>query len=243
MHTPLKRKLTIITVTLNACSSLARTIQSVISQKKRNYVEFIVIDGLSEDGSLELLEQYSHEIDLLVSSKDRGVYDAMNRGVSLASTEWIYFLNAGDIFVDDEVITRILEAQNTGDVLYSDVIVNNNQSRYTFRTSFEDRKLNHQGFVYKKHLHEQLGKYAVIKGFTAADYLFFLQLHDVKAIKLEAPIAIFQAGGLSSTVNAVQQKYCLDFLAGKTNHFYLACILLFYPLYRRCKMLVSRLTK
>jgi glycosyltransferase involved in cell wall biosynthesis len=226
------KKLSVITVTLNAAEALDATLNSVSSQKRRREIEFVVIDGVSVDGSLALLEKYRNEIDVLVSSKDRGVYDAMNKGVGQSTGDWLYFLNAGDAFLDEDSLSLILDAIDDSDVLYSDVLVDRSSGIYTFETSFDKRKLNHQGFVYRRELHERFGPYAVIKGFTAADYFFFIQLDDLKVKKLSKPIAIFQLGGLSSTVNAVRQKYCLDFLSGKIGALNLAVRLVVYPCYR-----------
>lgn len=233
------KKLSVITVTLNDVNGLVKTLQSVGSQKRKYEIEFIVIDGLSTDGSLELLENFHAEIDVLDSSKDSGVYDAMNKGIQQSTGEWLYFLNAGDTFLDEDSLANILDAMDDSYVIYTDVLVNKSRGIYTFETSFDNRKLNHQGFVYRKKLHEQLGPYAVIKGFTAADYFFFLQLDNLKVKKLTKPIAVFQLGGLSSTVNAVHQKYCLDFLAGKINALNLAARLLVYPLYRTFKSVIK----
>lgn len=239
MLTPPNRKLSVITVTLNAVNGLARTIQSVQSQRRRDEIEFIVIDGLSVDGSLELLEKKGNDVDVLMSSKDRGVYDAMNKGIGQSMSDWIYFLNAGDTFLNEDSLSHILNAIDESDVLYSDVIVDNGSKTYTFKTSFDERKLNHQGFVYRKDLHTRYGLYPVIKGLTAADYFFFLQLDSLKVKKLDKPIAIFQLGGLSSTVSAVHQKYCLDFLAGKIGVLNLTTRLVVYPFYRALKNLLK----
>lgn len=236
-------KLSIITVAYNASQELELTLQSVNSQLRRYEAEHIVIDGGSTDDTAKILHTYVSEIDTAISEPDKGVYDAMNKGLALAKSDWIYFLNAGDVFYNEHSLSQILEFIGEGDVLYSDVIVDNAKSTYSFLTNFEDKALNHQGFVYKKALHERFGLYAVIKGFTAADYLFFLQLDGVSAKKLEHPIAIFKAGGLSSTVNAVHQKYCLDFLSGRVSTFYLASILLGYPFYRMFKNWHSKFFK
>ena len=226
------KKLSIVTVTLNSMKPLAATLNSVKRQNRRGEVEFIVIDGLSNDGSMELLDKYRADIDILYSSKDRGVYDAMNKAVKVSTGEWLYYLNAGDVFLNDDSLSRILDQIDDSDVLYSDVLVDKGNATYEFKTSFDDRILNHQGFVYRRELHEKFGPYSVIKGFTAADYFFFLQLHGLKVKKLDTAIAIFKTGGLSSTVNAVHQKYCLDFLAGRIGALNLAIRLIVYPFYR-----------
>ena len=237
--TQLNKKLSVITVTLNAKDALATTLKSVSSQKRRSEIEFVVIDGLSVDGSIDLLEKNRNEIDVLVSSKDRGVYDAMNKGVEKSTGDWLYFLNAGDTFLDENSLSIVLDAMDDSDVLYSDVLVDKSSGIYTFETSFDKRKLNHQGFVYRKELHVRFGPYAVIEGFTAADYLFFLQLNGLKVKRLTKPIAIFQLGGLSSTVKAVRQKYCLDFLSGKIGALNLAARLVVYPCYRALRKVIG----
>lgn len=237
--TQLNKKLSVVTVTLNAVDALAATLKSVSSQKRRGDIEFVVIDGLSTDGSIELLEKNRNEIDVLVSSKDRGVYDAMNKGVEKSTGDWLYFLNAGDTFLDENSLSIVLDAMDDSDVLYSDVLVDKSSGIYTFETSFDKRKLNHQGFVYRKELHVRFGPYVVIEGFTAADYLFFLQLNDLKVKRLTKPIAIFQLGGLSSTVKAVRQKYCLDFLSGKIGALNLAARLVVYPCYRALRKIIG----
>jgi glycosyltransferase involved in cell wall biosynthesis len=231
-------KISIITVTLNAAMSLKKTIESVTSQSHRDEFEYIVIDGQSVDESLDVLESYKDKIDVLICSKDRSVYDAMNKGIKAANGEWLYFLNAGDVLLDENSISRILKELKDIDVLYSDVQVNNDNSTYIFKTSFDHHILNHQGFVYRRNLHEKYGPYAVINGFTAADYFYFLQLDNLKVRKLETPIAIFQSGGLSSTVKAVRQKYCLDFISGKISALNLAFRLVVYPLYRAVKKII-----
>lgn len=237
--TQLNKKLSVITVTLNAVDALAATLKSVSSQKRREEIEFVVIDGLSTDGSIELLEKSRNDIDVLVSSKDRGVYDAMNKGLEQSAGDWLYFLNAGDTFLDEDSLSIVLDAMDGSDVLYSDVLVDKSNGVHTFETSFDKRKLNHQGFVYRKELHVRFGPYAVIEGFTAADYLFFLQLNGLKVRRLTKPIAIFQLGGLSSTVKAVRQKYCLDFLSGKIGALNLAARLVAYPCYRALRKIIG----
>ena len=91
------RKLSVITVVYNDVHNLEKTILSVISQNVNN-LEFLVIDGGSTDGTDKLIEKYGEFINIFISEPDEGIYNAMNKGVRLASGEWISFLNAGDVY-------------------------------------------------------------------------------------------------------------------------------------------------
>ncbi|MCR4298349.1 MAG: glycosyltransferase [Gallionella sp.] len=100
---PNKPLITVITVAFNGASTIEGTIQSVINQTYNN-VEYIVVDGGSNDGTVEILKQYEHAIDYWVSEKDDGIYDAMNKGAALSSGAYIGMLNADDMFADQTVI-------------------------------------------------------------------------------------------------------------------------------------------
>ena len=95
--------ITVITVVYNGASTVEGTIQSVINQTYSN-IEYIVVDGGSNDGTIEILKRYEHAIDYWVSEKDGGIYDAMNKGIALASGAYVGMLNADDMFAGQEVI-------------------------------------------------------------------------------------------------------------------------------------------
>lgn len=115
-------KVSIITINYNNNEGLVKTIESVITQTFTNF-EFILIDGGSNDGSVETIRQYNHRIDFWVSEKDKGIYNAMNKGIQLATGDYVFFLNAGDFFYDDNVLTQVekySQQYNTG-ILYGNV--------------------------------------------------------------------------------------------------------------------------
>jgi glycosyltransferase involved in cell wall biosynthesis len=109
--------ISIITVVFNAREDIKKTIESVLCQSSNSY-EFIVIDGGSTDGTLEIIRSFGDKIHQLVSETDRGIYDAMNKGIGRASGKWIYFLNAGDSFYSNDVLTNLESHQKTADLLY-----------------------------------------------------------------------------------------------------------------------------
>ena len=100
-------KFSIITVTYNAEKVLEDTIQSVISQTY-HHVEYIIVDGASKDGTLAVIDRYRERIHTVVSEPDKGLYDAMNKGITLASGDYLCFLNAGDCFHEDDTLQQMV---------------------------------------------------------------------------------------------------------------------------------------
>lgn len=114
--------ITIVTVCYNAASVLEGTIKSVISQSCDDY-EYIVIDGASKDDTLNIIEEYSEHISKWITEPDKGIYDAMNKGISMAKGKYIWFLNAGDRAYDDRVVERLKSRAANIDVLYGEVMI------------------------------------------------------------------------------------------------------------------------
>ena len=114
-------KVTVITVARNARNDLRRTMESVARLSYPD-VEYIVVDGASTDGTVEMLEKSKGV--RWTSEADRGIYDAMNKGVTKATGEWVIFMNAGDRFASDDVIERVFSHPETdaADVIYGDVV-------------------------------------------------------------------------------------------------------------------------
>ena len=118
-------KFSIITVTYNAEKVLEDTIQSVIFQTYRN-VEYIIVDGASKDHTLEIVNKYHNRINKVISEPDKGLYDAMNKGIQLATGDYLCFLNAGDKFHDSDTLQKIvhtLKGQELPDVIYGETAI------------------------------------------------------------------------------------------------------------------------
>lgn len=96
----------VITVVFNGAQTIAATIESVLAQESRAF-EYLIIDGASTDGTLRVLEEYRDRIDTLISERDRGIYDAMNKGLRLARGQWVHFLNCGDRFAHPSVLREL----------------------------------------------------------------------------------------------------------------------------------------
>ena len=123
MHNHPTPKFSVITVTYNAAAVLEDTIQSVILQTY-HHVEYIIVDGASKDGTLAIVDRYRDRIARVVSEPDKGLYDAMNKGIELATGDYLCFLNAGDSFHEDDTLQQMVHTLSTQaelpDVLYGE---------------------------------------------------------------------------------------------------------------------------
>lgn len=115
-------KISVVTVCYNAVKDIEKTILSVINQTYPN-IEYIIIDGGSKDGTMDVVNRYKDKIDVIVSEPDKGIYDAMNKGIDRATGEWINFMNAGDCFMEEDTINKVFtkDIDECKSVLYGDV--------------------------------------------------------------------------------------------------------------------------
>lgn len=120
-HETNKPLITVITVVFNEVGSIEKTMLSVLNQTYDN-VEYIIVDGGSTDGTLDIIRQYDHAIDYWVSEKDAGIYDAMNKGIQLALGAWVNFMNSGDLFYTNLTLERIVfHFRKKFSIVYGDV--------------------------------------------------------------------------------------------------------------------------
>ncbi len=116
-------KVTVITVAFNACDALRKTMKSVDEQDYPN-LEYIVVDGGSSDGTVSLLQSYTGKLDLWTSEPDKGIYDAMNKGVAMATGDYCIFMNAGDCFAGQSAVSSAVREFGNADVVYGDIMKN-----------------------------------------------------------------------------------------------------------------------
>lgn len=142
-------KFSIITVTYNAGNVLEKTIQSVVNQTYRN-VEHIIVDGQSTDRTLKIIDRYKSHIHRFISEADQGLYDAMNKGIQLASGDYLCFLNAGDTFHGNETLQNIVHTLHTPslpDIIYGETaIVDSNGHFLHMRKKSAPENLNWKSF-------------------------------------------------------------------------------------------------
>jgi glycosyltransferase involved in cell wall biosynthesis len=121
-------KLSIITITYQAEAYIERTLESVFEQGCSEEIEYIVVDGASKDRTLEIIEANKAHINQVISEKDKGIYDAMNKGIQTAKGDYILFMNAGDSFASSSTLKNILkELEQNPDVLFGEAVFVNNE--------------------------------------------------------------------------------------------------------------------
>src|ERR1035437_6305815 len=161
-----KVKLSIITVNLNNKNGLQKTISSVLSQTV-NFFEFIIIDGASSDGSVELIAQNQNRISFWLSESDSGIYQAMNKGIRVAKGEYFLFLNSGDFLVDKDVLKNVFSFDNSEDVLYGrsyiskeNTIINTTPHPDNLTLEFfYTQTISHQAAFIRRSLFDRFGYY------------------------------------------------------------------------------------
>ena len=196
-----KTKISIVTVTYNAFDTLEDTILSVLSQTYDN-IEFIVVDGDSKDGTVDLLKKYSKDI-IWISEKDDGIYDAMNKGRIIASGDFLLFLGSDDILHSDNVIEHVVDFINDNNhVYYGDVIFKGSDIRYW--GEFNKWKLgvgniSHQAIFYPKIIYK-VNKYDDrYKIYADHAYNLFLLEIGVKFKYMPIIITDYAMDGVSAT--------------------------------------------
>jgi len=219
MQTPI---ISIITVSYNSCKTINDTIQSVLSQTYPN-IEYIVIDGASNDGTVNVIKSVGDKIDKYISEPDRGMYDAINKGFRIASGNIVGILNSDDIFYDTHAIERVVETFNKndiealfGDAIFVDPVKTSKIVRYYSSKNFRVNKFKfgympaHTSFYAKKELFEKYGYYKTDYK-IAADFelmLRFLLIHEITFKYLEFPFVSMRMGGISN--RSVNSKLILN---------------------------------
>lgn len=200
-------KISVITVCYNAADVIERTIQSILSQTYGD-VECIIVDGASKDGTAEIIRKYADRISKFISEPDRGIYDAMNKGIAMAEGDYINFMNAGDVFSSSDVLQRVADKADPGaDVIYghSTVVLPNSRKKISRCDSFELIKkrpiYRHNASFTRASLHKQypfdLSKTDVYK--YALDYNNIFTLYSVGASfqKIDVDVVTWNKEGTS----------------------------------------------
>ncbi len=237
-------KISVITVCYNSELFIKDAIESVLNQTYKN-IEYIIIDGGSSDKTLDIVKSYGNRIHKFISEKDKGIYDAMNKGLKLATGDYVFILNSDDFYIRNNVIEEIIKqlTNNLTDCLYADLIyvkAENTEKhvRYWKSGNFLLNSFQkgwhppHPTFIVKKSIYKKFGYFNI--GYSlAADFelmLRFLEKEKISTQYYQVPIIKMRLGGASNKnlLNILKQNIeC--YRAFKNNELPVS---IFYPLYR-----------
>lgn len=200
-------KLSVITINYNNASGLQRTIESVVAQQYSN-MEYIVVDGGSTDESLEIIKHHEKFINKWVSEKDNGIYNALNKGIKMATGDYLLFLNSGDHFYDSAVLNKYHHHIEKEDLIAFDIHVlgqgfdqiNKHPDDLRFSYLFEET-FAHQSVFIKKKLFDRVGLYdETLK--IVADWKFFIHaivFHKASYKAFHEVLSTYYLDGISSS--------------------------------------------
>ena len=209
-------KLSVITVCYNAAEDIEAALSAVQEQLYPN-IEHIVIDGGSTDGTLEILERHSGELAHLVSEPDKGLYDAMNKGIEAATGDALFFLNADDRFVDQQVVSDMMSALKGNPkaaMVYGDILRDQPEGmgNWTQVAEFSPRSLarrtiSHQSLFARSSVFEEIGgfslDYRIVSDFH---WLMRLVHSNVRTLHIDRDVCIIGVQGLSNTIEWEQER-------------------------------------
>jgi len=218
-------KVSIITVVYNGAENIEDSIRSVIGQTHKD-IEYLIIDGGSTDGTLDIIRRYEHGISRVISEPDNGIYDAMNKGLEMASGDVVGILNSDDLYADTKVIEHVVEyfAEKRVDSCYGDLVYVDRRNtnipvRHWKSGEFLKKRFRsgwmppHPTFFVKKDVYEKYG-FLNIDFPLAADYELMLRLlykYEVSTTYIPRVLVKMRTGGTSTpglyTVKAVAENY------------------------------------
>lgn len=201
-------KITLITVCYNSGKTLEDTIKSVLKQTNKNY-EYLIVDGNSKDNTMEIVKSYESKFEgrlKYISEKDKGIYDAMNKGIKMASGDIIGLLNSDDVLASDSVFEKILLSFDESiDGTYSDLIFMDETLTKPVRNFISGKQKKngwhpaHPTLYLKKEIYEKYGDFD-LKYNVTADYDFMLRIlkNNLKLKYIKDYLVIMRAGGVST---------------------------------------------
>ncbi len=242
-------KLSVITIVYNNVKDIERTMLSVLNQTHAN-VEYILIDGASTDGTLEVIKKHKSRIATLISEKDDGIYDAMNKGLALATGDYVLFMNSGDEIYDTTTVEKIFATSPNADIYYGETEMYDEdwkslgQRRHKTPQSFTwesfkyGMNISHQAIYVKRSLTEPYNlKY---KYSADIDWIIKIAKKAKFIVNTKMYVAKYLVGGMSKLKHRESLKerfkifsHYYGFLANVINHLVIALNLGFYFLKHR----------
>lgn len=215
--------ISIITVVFNDKQGLENTILSVMSQTYK-YIEYIIIDGGSTDGTIDIIKKYQDKTDILwISEPDNGIYDAMNKGIRMATGKWLNFMNAADVFANNKIVEQMVNEFDGSSIVYGNMLRTDGKKKILTKGThgknldafdFMHSSLCHQAAFIKRSIFQKYGDYTT-KYRLASDAEFFFRviIKNKETYKyVDRTIVIFALGGASSKQRALYDEERKGFL-------------------------------
>jgi len=203
-----KPVLSVITIVYNNVKDIERTVLSVLNQTYIN-IEYIVIDGLSNDGTLDIISKYKDRIAKFTSEKDEGIYDAMNKGLALATGDYVIFMNSGDEFYDSNTVAAVFASADDADIYYgeTEMIDDAGQSlgqrrhkapeQFTWKDFNLGMSISHQAIYIKRALIEPYDRRYQLS--ADIDWIIRAAKKAKKIVNVNRYVAKYLVGGMSKT--------------------------------------------
>jgi len=200
--------LSVITIVYNNARDIERTMLSVLGQTYPA-IEYIVIDGLSNDGTLDLIKKYENRIAKFISEKDEGIYDAMNKGLALATGDYVIFMNSGDEFFDADTVSAVFASADDADIYYGETEMINDAGQslgqrrhkapkqFTWRGFNLGMSISHQAIYIKRSLIEPYDRRYQLS--ADIDWIIRAAKKAKKIVNVNRYVAKYLVGGMSKT--------------------------------------------
>ncbi|TWI99885.1 glycosyltransferase involved in cell wall biosynthesis [Mucilaginibacter frigoritolerans] len=247
--TAFKPTLSVVTVVYNNALHIERTMLSVINQTYAN-IEYIIIDGLSTDGTLDIINRYKSGISKLISEKDAGIYDAMNKGLAIATGDYVIFMNSGDEFYEPDTVERVFAAVPDADIYYGETEMINDAgeslgqrrhkapAQFTWRGFKYGMSISHQAIYIRRLLTEPYDSQYQLS--ADIDWIIRAAKKAKKVVNVNRYVARYMVGGMSKAKHrqSLQERFDImkryyGLIPTLFNHFVIAFNLGWYWLKNR----------
>ncbi len=242
-------KLSIITIVYNNVRDIERSLQSVLNQTYPN-IEYLVIDGASNDGTLEILKKYESRLSKLITEKDEGIYDAMNKGLAAATGDYVLFMNSGDELYAPDTVQKVFATAEDADIYYGETEMydENWQSlgrrrhqapaKFTWKSFRLGMSVSHQAIYIRRSLTEAYDLQYQLS--SDIDWVIRAAKKAKKIVRVEAYVAKYLVGGMSKKrhIQSLKERFAIftkhyGLIPNLFNHFIIAISLTFYYLRHR----------
>jgi glycosyltransferase involved in cell wall biosynthesis len=241
-----KSTLSIITIVYNNVRDIERTLLSVLNQSYA-HIEYIVVDGASNDGTLEIIQRYQDGLAKVVSEKDTGIYDAMNKGLALASGDYVLFMNSGDELYAPDTVEKVFATAPDADIYYGETEMYNEAwqsigkrrhsvpEKFTWRSFRFGMTISHQAIYIRRSLTEPYDRQYQLS--ADIDWILTATKKAKNTVNVPGYVAKYLVGGMSKKRHreSLKERFAIftkhfGLIPNLFNHVVIAAKLLFYYL-------------